>query len=393
MKVAIVGGGAAGFFAAVSIKEMRRDIEVCILEKGERVLRKVEISGGGRCNCTNSFEHVSNLQDVYPRGHRLMKRLLGIFGQRETMEWFENHGVPLVTQDDDCVFPKSQDSHSITDCLMESARALDVNVLKGTKVDSLDDVMRRFDKVIFATGGGRSDEHYRLLSDAGIEIVKPVPSLYSLAINDESLNAMSGIVAQGVTISYTGEKIKAFGDLLLTHKGISGPAAMRLTSYAAREWAAAGFCHDIAINWTGTNEDRIREEISRAVKDQGAKMIANIRIEGLSARLWEHITRRSGIDGDKRMKDLGKKDINKLTECLTNDRYLVSGRAMSGDEIVTCGGVSLKEFDSKSLECKKIPGLFFAGEVTDVDGVTGGFNLQAAWSMARAAATAVASAT
>ena len=229
-KTAIVGGGAAGFFLAVNLKEMVPDMEVTIFERSPRVLTKVEVSGGGRCNCTNSFAKVSDLSQVYPRGHRLMKRLFNVFNQEDAYRWFESHGVPLVTQDDECVFPQAQDSHAIIDCFLTLVRRYQIVIRKGVKVQSLAD-LRDFDYVAVTIGGSPKGEGLRWLAAMGHEVESPVPSLFSFSIDDARLHALMGLVVDDAVVHIPGTKLRAEGALLITHWGLSGPAILRLTGF------------------------------------------------------------------------------------------------------------------------------------------------------------------
>ena len=257
-RVAIVGGGAAGFFAAINLKEMVPQADVTIIEAANRVLRKVEVSGGGRCNCTNSFCDVTDLSQVYPRGHRLLKRLFKTFGPRDAYEWFEQRGVRLVTQADQCVFPASQDSHSIIDLFLNEVRRLGVHIRLGQKIVSLDS-LSDYDFVVVTIGGSQKMESMQWLKQ---EIVTTVPSLFTFSIADAALQALMGTVVEDVVAFIPGTKMRANGPLLITHWGMSGPAILRLSSYAARELAAHDYRLPLCINWTGLAEDRVRQELA-----------------------------------------------------------------------------------------------------------------------------------
>lgn len=389
-RTAIVGGGAAGFFLAVNLKEMVPEMEVTILERSQRVLTKVEVSGGGRCNCTNSFARVRDLSHVYPRGHRLLKRLFNQFDYRAAYEWFEQHGVKLVTQDDDCVFPASQDAHTIINCLTCEARRHGVVVRTGVRVESLADVAD-YDFVAVCTGGSPRAEGLRWLQEVGHEIVQPVPSLFTLSISDEAFTAMMGTVVEDVQVMLPGTKLRAEGPLLITHWGVSGPAVLRLSSYAARHLADHAYQVPISINWTGRREPEVQQELLTLMVQHPQKQLLNVRPCGLPARLWDYLLAKTlGQRATNRWQNLNPKELNRLTNTLVNDSYLTAGRAAFRDEFVTCGGVSLTSVDPVTLESRHVPGLYFAGEVLDIDGVTGGFNFQAAWTTAYAVACAIA---
>ena len=387
MKTAIVGGGAAGFFLAVNLKEMMPEMEVTIFERGQHVLRKVAISGGGRCNCTNSFASVGDLSEVYPRGHRLMKRLFNVFDNRDAYQWFERHGVPLVTQDDDCVFPASQDAQSIVGCLLSNARKLGVEIRTNTKIASLDE-LNDYDYIAVTTGGTTSEK----LSTVNYQLstISPCPSLFSFRIDDERLQALMGIVTEA-TAMIPGTKLKASGPLLITHWGMSGPAILRLSSYAARLLYDNQYRLPLSVNWTNAKPDEVLQELYGIAAAHPQKQIANIRPYALTGRLWEYIIRKAlGERSEGKWLSLNKKEMNRLSNMLTNDEYQIAGRAPFKDEFVTCGGVSLQSINPSTLESKTHPRLFFAGEVLDIDGVTGGFNFQAAWTTAFVVAKSIA---
>ena len=388
-RTAIVGGGAAGFFLAVNLKEMVPEMEVTILERSQRVLAKVEVSGGGRCNCTNSFARVRDLSQVYPRGHRLLKRLFKQFDYRAAYEWFERHGVKLTTQDDDCVFPASQDSHSIINCLMCEACRHGVVVKTGVRVESLADVSG-YDFVAVCTGGSPKAEGLRWLQEAGHEIVEPVPSLFTLSIGDAAFTALMGTVVEEAQVMIPGTKMRAEGALLITHWGVSGPAVLRLSSYAARHLSEHDYQVPLSINWTGRREPEVLQELQGLMAQHPNKQLLTVRPCGLPARLWEYLVMKTlGQRATNRWQNLVTKELNRLTNTLVNDSYLTTGRAAFKDEFVTCGGVSLASIDPVTLESRHVPGLYFAGEVLDIDGVTGGFNFQAAWTTAYAVASAI----
>ena len=387
MKTAIVGGGAAGFFLAVNLKEMMPEMEVTIFERGQHVLRKVAISGGGRCNCTNSFASVGDLSEVYPRGHRLMKRLFNVFDNRDAYQWFERHGVPLVTQDDDCVFPASQDAQSIVGCLLGNARRLGVEIRTGRKIASLDE-LNGYDYIAVTTGGTTSEK----LSTVNYQLstISPCPSLFSFRIDDERLQALMGIVTEA-TAMIPGTKLKASGPLLITHWGMSGPAILRLSSYAARLLYDNQYRLPLSVNWTNEKPDKVLQELYGIAAAHPQKLIANIRPYALTGRLWEYIIRKAlGNRSEGKWLSLNKKEMNRLSNMLTNDEYQIAGRAPFKDEFVTCGGVSLQSINPSTLESKTHPRLYFAGEVLDIDGITGGFNFQAAWTTAYVVAKSIA---
>ena len=390
MRTAVVGGGAAGFFLAVNLKEMVPQMEVTILERGQRVLAKVEVSGGGRCNCTNSFDGVGDLSQVYPRGHRLLKRLFRQFDYHDAYTWFERYGVRLTTQDDGCVFPASQDSHTIINCFLGEARRHDIKICTGVKVEALAD-LSEYDYVAVCTGGSPRTEGLRWLVDAGHEIVPPVPSLFTLSIADEALTALMGTVVEQAQAMIPGTKLRADGPLLITHWGVSGPAILRLSSYAARHLAEAGYKVPLSIKWTGLREPEVLSALQAVIAQNPQKQLQSVRPCRLPTRLWDYLLQKTlGERATNRWQNLNQKELNRLANVLTNDSYLTAGRAAFRDEFVTCGGIALTSVNPATLESRHVPNLYFAGEVLDIDGVTGGFNFQAAWTTAYAVALAIA---
>ena len=390
MRTAVIGGGAAGFFLAVNLKEMMPEMEVTIFERGQRVLRKVEVSGGGRCNCTNTFREVSDLSQVYPRGHRLMKRLFHIFDYNDAYEWFERHGVPLVAQDDECVFPRAQDSQVVIDCFLSLARRFGVKIVTGRRIASLDE-LSDYDYVVVTTGG--SPQHpspiVQQLQAAGHEIVKPVPSLFSFTIANARLQALQGLVTEHATVYLPGTKFRAEGPLLITHWGLSGPAILKLSSYAARHLADSNYRALLGINWLSMSEAYVLTMLHDTSARQPQKLLTNINPFGLQLRLWTLLVEEA-TDTTLRWSELSKKDTNRLVNTLTNYTCQIEGRAPFKDEFVTCGGISLSSVNPTTLESRIVPRLFFAGEVLDIDGITGGFNFQAAWTTAYAVAAGIA---
>ena len=388
MKTAIVGGGAAGFFLAINLKEMMPDMQVTIFERSQHVLAKVEISGGGRCNCTNSFEEVTDLSQVYPRGHRLLKRLFNNFDYRDAYRWFEDHGVPLVIQDDQCVFPQVQDAHAIIDCFLSLARRYHIDIQKGCKVQSLEDV-KGFDYVAVTTGGSPKGEGLRWLAALGHEIEAPVPSLFTFAIHDKPLQALMGVVTD-VEAMIPGTKLRASGPLLITHWGVSGPAILKLSSHAARYLAENNYRAPLAIRWLSLTDQEMTSLLYEQVATQPKKLLTTYNPFGLQQRLWAYLVEKA-LDTRHQIRwaEMNKKDVNRLVNVLLNDTYQMVGRAPFKDEFVTCGGVSLKAVNPSTLESKQVPHLYFAGEVLDIDGITGGFNFQAAWTTAYTVASAI----
>lgn len=389
MRTAIVGGGAAGFFLAINLKEMMPEMEVSIFERSKHVLAKVGVSGGGRCNCTNSFALVKELRQVYPRGHQLMKRLFNVFDHRDAYEWFERHGVPLVTQEDECVFPASQDSHSIIECFLHETRCYGVKIHTERKIESLEELVA-YDFVVVTTGGSQKEEGLRWLESSGVNVVPPVPSLFTFNVKDDALRTLMGTVVEDASVMIPGTKMKSSGALLITHWGMSGPAILKLSSYAARLLYENDYRMQIAVNWVGQKSSSVMDELKSCMVEHSPKQLSNYRPFGLSGRLWDMLLEKSlGARRTNRWMNLNQKELNRLTNVLCYDVYQIEGRAAFKDEFVTCGGVSLDSVYPQTLECKTSPRLFFSGEVLDIDGITGGFNFQAAWTTAYVVATSI----
>lgn len=413
-RIAIIGGGAAGCFAAICLKERMPEACVTVYESGNKLLAKVAVTGGGRCNLTNSFRDVRSIEAVYPRGSRLMKRLLREFSNVDAFRWFESNGVRLVTQDDQCVFPVSQDAMEIVGTLTRLMHHRGVKIKTRHRVSKIEHISGneinnndgcRFsigfsgsdapeehaDIVLVTTGGSPKTSGLDFLRGLNLDIVQPVPSLFSVCLPKNNVTKLMGTVVNDVTAGLTGTKLRATGPLLITHWGMSGPAILRLSSYAARILHDAEYKAELWINWFGDmNEPEVADMISEMAAENKQKQISNIYPAHLNSRLWEHLLTQSGLKPEMRWAELGSKGRNRLVATLTNDRYRIDGKNKFKEEFVTCGGVALGNISAKTLECKSHEGLYFAGEVLDVDAVTGGFNLQAAWTMGYVAAKSVA---
>ena len=393
MEIAIIGGGAAGFMAAITAQKTDPASKVTIFERAQKVLAKVEITGGGRCNVTNSFATITDMKQAYPRGDKLMKRLMKTFSYEDTYKWFEKHGVPLVTQEDECVFPKAQDAHAVIDCLVHQVRELGITVCCKhrltdicQKEDGSFELMfenashRNFHRVIVTTGGSPHARGLDYLARLGHKIEQPVPSLFTFNITDRSFCNLMGTVAAPVATAIPGTKMRAEGALLVTHWGMSGPAVLKLSSYAARWLAEHDYKSPLAVNWTGRRtRQEVEEELLQLQTINPRKQLGTQHPFGLPSRLWLYILNKLGLNTAKPWGEIGRKTLNRLVETLVNDQYTITGKGSFREEFVTCGGVSLQSVNVKTLESKVCPGLFFAGEVLDIDAITGGFNLQAAW--------------
>jgi predicted Rossmann fold flavoprotein len=393
MDVGVIGGGAAGFFSAISAKENYPSASITILEKSKNVLSKVKISGGGRCNVTNGCNSNSELVKAYPRGGRSLKKAFHIFNNKDTFRWFESRGVKLITQDDNCVFPHSQDSQSIIDCLTGEAKRLGIVVKTEHSVSSIIPKGERlqvrvaksqksyvFDKVIVTTGGSPKRVGLHWLEGLGHKVSDPVPSLFSFNIPNQQVTNLMGIVVENVLVNVQSTKFKSEGTLLITHWGMSGPAILKLSSFAARDLSEMGYNFKIQVNWANQqNNEIVAAELVNHSTRYPKKLLVNARPNNLPERLWEFLLSRAEMPPDKKWEELGKKGINKLVAILTNDIYEVKGKSTHKEEFVTCGGISLESVDLNTMQSKVCRNLYFAGEVLDIDAITGGFNLQAAW--------------
>ncbi len=390
--VIILGGGAAGFFAALSAAQHRPDAAITIIEIGSQVLSKVKISGGGRCNVCNAEKDIDILASKYPRGSRLLKRLFYEFGTADTINWFESRGVKLKTEAHGHMFPVTDNSQTVISCLMREAKKYGIKILtkhRMTKCERLNSGFKlsfkkhsgiTCDKLIVATGGNPKAASYNWLANLGHKIEPPVPSLFTFNMPGENIRKLMGVATPHVSARIQGIKLKSEGPLLITHWGMSGPAILKLSAWGARELSDIGYEFTLQLSWTAeTNDSSMRELLQTARSEFGRKQIKNAQPFDLTSRLWEYLIARTDIPSEKPWAELGKKDLNRLAHILSSDSYPVSGKTTFKEEFVTCGGISHKSINPKTLESKFVPGLYFAGEVLDIDGITGGYNFQSAW--------------
>lgn len=398
----IIGGGAAGYFLAITLREISPNARVTIVERASQPLNKVRATGGGRCNVTNTFEHVEQLHDVYPRGARLMQRLLRNFSPEAIYAWWEQRGVPLKVEDEGRVFPRSNSSDSIAQCLIDQAQRLGIEVMLHTSLQHFAPrpdggfalTLRQSGKerevhcdyLALTTGGAPRSEGFADLEITGHKLEKPCPSLFNFRLADEGIRSLSGITLDDVLLTLAGTKVRTAGSLLLTHQGLSGPAALRLSAHGARLLAERDYKGEILISWLGTADFEDALTLLRDLqREHSAKTLGTAR-PPLPSRLWQHLLQRADLPTDRRWSELGKKNFNRLATLLTADAYPIVGRGTHKEEFVTCGGVSLTSVNAQTMESKHVPGLFFAGEVLDIDALTGGYNLTAAWVTAYTAA-------
>lgn len=403
MNVVVIGGGAAGFFAAIRAAEVAPDARVFLLERTDKVLAKVRISGGGRCNTTHACFEPSKLVKHYPRGGRFLKKPFQRFGSRETVTWFAARSVELKAEADGRMFPVSNSSQTIIDCLTSAAERAGVKVRMGAFVRALEPAANGFrvvladgseiiaDRVIVTTGGQPKVEGHAWLAALGHTIVPPVPSLFTFNMPGESIRDLMGVVASPARVRIEGTELESTGPLLITHWGMSGPAVLKLSAWGARSIHGMGYNFSARINWLGeTSEQDVRERLIVLADDIARKQAINADPFGLPKRLWAFLLDKAGIAAERTWGDLPHALRNRMIDLLTNDRYVVQGKTTFKEEFVTAGGVDLADVDPNTMESRVCPGLYFAGEVLDIDGVTGGFNFQAAWTTGYLAGSAMA---
>ncbi len=392
MKIGIIGGGAAGVFAAINIKEHNPRFSVTILEKSNQLLQKVKISGGGRCNVTHYCFEPEMLAANYPRGQKELVSVFHQFQPADTIEWFARRNVPLKAEPDGRMFPETDNSQTIINCFLNEINRLHITVRFRSKVTAIipenngwtiktPEKTLFFDKIVVASGGLNSPEKYSFLQATKHRIVPPVPSLFTFQLSCRQLRQLAGISLPEVKISLP-ELKKSYEDaLLITHQGISGPAVIKLSAFAARELADTHYQTKIRINWVNASFDTIRQQLNDCKQTQGNKKVKNSPQFGLPKRLWEFLVIESGL-ADTSWQNAGKKPLRQLAQNISEFTTGLTGKSTFKEEFVTCGGISRKEINFKTMQSRLHPGLFFAGEVIDIDALTGGFNFQAAWSTA-----------
>jgi predicted Rossmann fold flavoprotein len=391
MKIAVIGGGAAGFFAAISCRNNFPNAQVAILEKSSKVLSKVKISGGGRCNVTNACFDNKKLSQHYPRGENQLRKAFEQFNAADTMEWFESRGVKMKVYPDNCVFPLVNDSQAIIDCFLNESKRLKIEIRFNQRIQKIsksenkflletDESELEFDRVIVTIGGQPKISGFNWMEELGHQIIDPVPSLFTFNMPKNPICELMGNVVENATVKVEGTKLIGQGPLLITHWGMSGPAILMLSAWGARILNEKNYEFAILVNWLNEmKEDVLRSQIQLVMLEHGGKMVSNLNPFPITNRLWVFLLQKSDILLEMRWKDLGKKNINKLVNTLLNDRFEVSGKTTFKEEFVTAGGISLNDINFKTMESRIVKGLFFAGEVLDIDGITGGFNFQAAW--------------
>ncbi|HEY9809003.1 MAG TPA: NAD(P)/FAD-dependent oxidoreductase [Halomicronema sp.] len=388
--IIIIGGGAAGFFAAVSAAEANPTCRVTILEAAREPLAKVRISGGGRCNVTHSCFDAATLVQNYPRGGKALRSAFTRFQPRDTVNWFEKKGVKLKTEEDGRMFPTTDNSNTIVYCLLNAAENAGVKLYTGTSADSITRLSEGFeinlksgktiktDRVLLATGSNPNG--YKWAQELGHSLEKPVPSLFTFNIKDERIKDLAGVSVPNANIRLNEGKIEQTGPVLITHWGLSGPAILKLSAWGARFLYEKAYKTTITINWLPQYKQEKLREMLLAVKSQlPQRMVSSSCPLPIPRRLWEKLIIAAEIPENKRWAEVSNKSLNLLIQELTAGKYEISGKGVFKEEFVTCGGVNLKEIDFKTMESKICPGLYFAGEILDIDGITGGFNFQSAW--------------
>jgi hypothetical protein len=399
----IVGGGAAGFFAAVNAARLAPGQPVAILEKTNKLLSKVRVSGGGRCNVTHACFDPRELWKFYPRGGKELRGSFSRFNPNHTEEWFEARGVKFKTEEDGRMFPVTDNSETIVNCLLAEAERYGVEILAGHEVISIEKTGGCFQlncengkqfsckKLLIASGGHAKSAAYEFIRETGHKIEDPVPSLFTFNMPGNRIIGLMGVSVENASVKIEGTPIETSGPLLITHWGMSGPAILKASAWGARTLAEKNYQFNALISWLpGKNEEAVREMIADLKMTYASRQLINTSFAQIPKRLWYFLLVKAGVKEELRWADLSKKESNQLLEVLIRDRYPVAGKTTFKEEFVTCGGVSLSEVDMKTMESRKLPGLYFAGEVLDIDGVTGGFNFQAAWTTGWLAANAMA---
>ncbi len=403
-RLVVIGGGAAGFFCAVNAARLYPSLEVMILEKSSHLLSKVRVSGGGRCNVTHACFSIAEMIKKYPRGASFLKKAFHHFFTSDTITWFKERGVEIKTESDGRMFPVSNTSQTIIDCLMQEANQYGVTILMNREVKEIVKKDNGFnllfsnhsiietDFLCIASGGYPKSLQFEWLTKIGHTVESPVPSLFTFNMPGNPITALMGIAVEKVQVKIRGSKLVEDGPMLITHWGMSGPAILKLSAWGARELASKNWQFGIIINWLPIyTEQTLKEKFQQVRFDIAAQKISNRNPFSLPQRLWDYLLQQSGVNENIRWADLPAKEQNKLIKNICAQEFSVNGKTTFKEEFVTSGGISLDEVDHASMQSKMVPNLFFAGEVLNIDGVTGGFNFQNAWTTAWIAAQAIGS--
>lgn len=398
----IIGGGAAGFFGAIQAAEMKPGLKILILEKSNKLLSKVRISGGGRCNVTHHCFEPTTLSHHYPRGQKLLKSLFRKYQARDVVEWFEKKGVKLKAENDGRMFPVTDNSATIIDCFLREARRHNIKIELNAGVTDIkplntgfnvicDKTELRTNKVLIATGGHPNAGAYSIIKNIGHTILPLIPSLFTLNDSQKQFKDLMGVAVPNGTVRIAGTKFNQAGPILITHWGLSGPAVIKLSAWAAEYFHEHRYEATVLIGWIPeTREEVVRQFLLDYKTTNGKRKIYSYPLYELPQRLWVRLCELAEIDEEKIWGELANKNINKLLELLIRCPFTIKGKTTFKEEFVTCGGVDLQEINTETMESKKVKNLFFAGEVLNIDGETGGFNFQAAWTTAFVAAKKIA---
>ena len=404
-RIAVIGGGAAGYFAAIAAAENAPDAQVTLLEKSKQVLTKVSISGGGRCNVTHSCFDPRELVRFYPRGSKELRGAFHSWQPLDTIDWFQNRGVALKTEADGRMFPTTDDSSTIVNCLLRAAKDAGVHQRLATGVESIarDAASGAFsvalangetlpaDRVVIATGGGQSNAGHRLAASLGHTIAPIAPSLFTFNIEHPLLADLPGLSIENVRVSFPPAKLTQTGPVLVTHWGLSGPGILKLSAWGARAFKDLDYRFEIEVNWLGdARPEDIQRRIDAAKSEHARRQLNSVNPFDFPKRFWERLLSTLSISHETQWAQLPKAAASALVAAVSASKLPVTGKSTNKDEFVTCGGVTLAEVDFKTMQSRLCPGLHFAGEVLDIDGVTGGFNFQAAWTTGHLAGTAAA---
>ncbi|MFL5772827.1 MAG: NAD(P)/FAD-dependent oxidoreductase [Flavisolibacter sp.] len=398
----VIGGGAAGFFCAVNAARLNSSLQVTILEKTGKLLSKVRISGGGRCNVTHALFDITEMSKRYPRGQNFLKKSFHNYFTIHTIEWFRERGVELKTESDGRMFPVSDNSETIIQCLLREAAKYNVDIRMNAEVKKISRENEIFSLlmtngqhvkasfVCIACGGYPKLTMFQWLQETGHTINPPVPSLFTFNVPGHPIIALMGVSMEKVRVKIGGSALSEEGPMLITHWGFSGPVVLRLSAWGARELQSSNYHFNFHVNWVGRKESEVKETIRDSRNHHSKKLVVNHNFSGLPSRLWQFLIQQSGIADDMRFADLPSKNENLLIRQLTDSVFEVKGKTTFKEEFVTSGGIQLNEIDPQTMMSRKVPNLFFAGEVMDVDGITGGFNFQHAWTSGWVAANAIA---
>lgn len=389
-KVIVIGGGASGFFAAINIAEKHPSYSVTILEKTDKVLSKVKVSGGGRCNVTHHEFNIKPFSKNYPRGEKQVLRLLHQFQAEDTVNWFNKRGIELKAEKDGRMFPITDSSQTIIDCFLRETQRLKINIIKKADVKTIQqnenwlistkENKYSADYLIITSGSATS--MWGILKELGHTVEPPVPSLFTFKIDDPRIKDLPGVAFRHVITKVAGTKLITEGPLLITHWGLSAPSILRLSAWGALELADKKYNFSLNINFVALPFETVKNELLQLAQTSPKKLPENTVPFDLPKRYWHSLLHYIQLNPENRWCDIGSKTINKLAEELTNGQFEVTGKSTFKEEFVTCGGVSLSEIDMNTMQSRLFPNLFFAGEVIDVDAITGGFNFQNAWTTA-----------